>query len=52
MSETKILSILVTWQIAMRDCDERMDQLSEISGLSVRRCGISHELNGVRSTSG
>ena len=32
MIEDKILSILATWQIAMRDCDERMDQLSEISG--------------------
>ena len=32
MSETKILSILAAWQIAMRDCEERMDQLAEIAG--------------------
>ena len=32
MNETKILAILAAWQAAMRECEERMDQLAEIAG--------------------
>lgn len=32
MTESKILAILTTWQTAMKDCEERMDQLAAVAG--------------------
>lgn len=32
MSNDKITAILTGWQVAMRECEERMDQLADIAG--------------------